>query len=101
MVLLGFFFTFTLSIQIKLGYKVLKAALTALPIAISINIGFLAQKLTRSLGRHTMTLGAVANVFFTYVQDVQPWQFILGLLLTNNGMGINHEPLVLGYAERR
>ena len=99
MVLLGFFFTFTLSIQIKLGYKVLKAALTALPIAIS--IGFLSQKLTRSLGRQTVTLGAVANVFFTYGQDVQPWQFILGLLLTNNGMGINHEPLVLGHAERR
>jgi EmrB/QacA subfamily drug resistance transporter len=99
MIMLGFFFTFTLVLQIGLGYKVLEAALTGLPTAvgISFSIGFLAQKLTKKLGRYTMTLGTVimaigllAIVFVLALsgQQTQPWQFIPGLLLTGTGMGL-------------
>ncbi|HEY8885994.1 MAG TPA: MFS transporter [Candidatus Microsaccharimonas sp.] len=99
MIMLGFFFTFTLVLQIGLGYKVLEAALTGLPTAvgISVSIGFLAQKLTKVLGRYTMTLGAVlmaiglgAIVLALSISghDTQPWQFIPGLLLTGAGMGL-------------
>jgi len=99
MIMLGFFFTFTLVLQIGLGYKVLEAALTGLPTAvgISFSIGFLAQKLTKRLGRYTMTLGTVIMAIglstvvlalSLYGQDTQPWQFIPGLLLTGAGMGL-------------
>ena len=99
MIMLSFFFTFTLVIQIGLGYDVLKAALTGLPTAvgISVAIGFLAQKLTPKLGRYTMTigtvvmaigLGAIVLAMAISGQDTQPWQFIPGLLLTGLGMGM-------------
>ncbi|MDB5160350.1 MAG: transporter [Candidatus Saccharibacteria bacterium] len=99
MIMLGFFFTFTLVLQIGLGYKVLEAALTGLPTAvgISFSIGFLAQKLTKKLGRYTMSLGAVimgvglgAIVLALAISghDTQPWEFIPGLLLTGTGMGL-------------
>jgi MFS family permease len=99
MIMLGFFFTFTLVLQIGLGYKVLEAALTGLPTAvgISFSIGFLAQKLTKKLGRYTMSLGAVimalglgAIVLALTISghDTQPWGFIPGLLLTGTGMGL-------------
>ncbi|MDB5179399.1 MAG: drug resistance transporter, EmrB/QacA subfamily [Candidatus Saccharibacteria bacterium] len=99
MIMLGFFFTFTLVLQIGLGYKVLEAALTGLPTAvgISFSIGFLAQKLTKKLGRYTMSIGAVimalglgAIVLALAISghDTQPWEFIPGLLLTGTGMGL-------------
>jgi len=99
MIMLGFFFTFTLVLQIGLGYKVLEAALTGLPTAvgISFSIGFLAQKLTKKLGRYTMTLGTIlmaiglGTIVFALSmsgQDTQPWEFIPGLLLTGAGMGL-------------
>jgi len=99
MIMLGFFFTFTLLLQVGLGYSVIEAALTGLPTAvgISFSIGFLAQKLTKRLGRYTMTLGAIimaiglgAIVLALVIagEDTQPWQFIPGLLLTGIGMGL-------------
>jgi EmrB/QacA subfamily drug resistance transporter len=99
MVLVGFFFTFTLMLQIGLGYKVLEAALTGLPTAvgISLSIGFLAQKLTKRIGRYTMTLGAIVLAIgigililtlHNFGNATQPWQFIPGLLLVGTGMGL-------------
>lgn len=99
MIMLGFFFTYTIVLQIGLGYSVIEAALTGLPTAvgISFSIGFLAQKLTKLIGRYTMTLGAVimaiglgAVVLALVISghNTQPWQFIPGLLLTGTGMGL-------------
>jgi len=99
MVMLGFFFTFTLVLQIGLGYDVLKAALTGIPTAvgISLSIGFLSQKLVPRIGRYTMTLGTVLMaiglgslvwVFSHFGLDTQPWHLIFGLLLTGAGMGL-------------
>ena len=99
MIMIGFFFTFTLILQIGLGYNVLKAALTGIPISIgiSVSIGLLAQKLTPILGRYTMSIGAVVMaiglgiilwVFTTFGLDTQPYQLIAGLLITGAGMGL-------------
>lgn len=99
MIMLGFFFTFTLLLQIGLGYDVLKAALTGLPTAVGItfSIAFLAQKLTKRIGRYTMTLGTIVmstglvtlvGTLWLYGQDTQPWAFIPGLFLTGTGLGL-------------
>lgn len=98
MIMLGFFFTFTLILQIGLGYSVIEAALTGIPTAvgISVAIGFLAQKLVPRLGRYTMTLGAIVMVigftlilgaFALFQNDTQPWSLIPGLLILGLGMG--------------
>ena len=99
MIMLGFFFTFTLVLQVGLGYEVLEAALTGLPTAagITFSIAFLAQKLTPRLGRYTMTLGTIilsiglaAVVFVLWRSGINatPWEFIPGLFLTGTGMGL-------------
>jgi EmrB/QacA subfamily drug resistance transporter len=99
MIMLGFFFTFTLVLQIGLGYGVLEAALTGIPTAvgISVSIGFLAGKLTPILGRYTMTLGTIVMaiglglivlVLGLNGLNTTPWEFIPGLLFTGAGMGL-------------
>jgi EmrB/QacA subfamily drug resistance transporter len=99
MIMLGFFFTFTLLLQIGLGYPVLKAALTGIPTAvgISISIGFLGQKLAAKIGRYTMSVGAIIMAlglaslvwaFNTFGLDTQPYHLIVGLLLVGTGMGL-------------
>lgn len=99
MIMLGFFFTFTLVLQIGLGFKVLEAALVGIPtaIGISISIAFLTQKLTPILGRYTMSLGtailligigAVIWPLEAYGIHVSPWAFAPGLLLAGTGMGM-------------
>ncbi len=99
MVMIGFFFTFTLILQIGLGYDVLKAALTGIPISIgiSVSIALLAQKLTPILGRYTMSIGTIVMaiglatllwVFTAFGLDTQPYQLIAGLFITGAGMGL-------------
>ncbi|MEP6710156.1 MAG: MFS transporter [Candidatus Saccharibacteria bacterium] len=99
MLMLGFFFTFTLVLQIGLGYDVLKAALTGIPtaIGISFSIGFLTQKLVPLLGRYTMTLGTVVLAlgllitFWVFDQNglnTAPLQLTPGLLVIGTGMGM-------------
>lgn len=99
MLMLGFFFTFTLVLQIGLGYDVLKAALTGIPIAIGITISMvaLANVLLPRIGRYAMTLGTVImslGLWLTYApmaahgRDVQSLELSLGLLLIGIGMGL-------------
>ena len=99
MIMLGFFFTFTLILQIGLGYSVIEAALTGIPTAIGItlSIGFLAQKLIPRIGRYTMTVGTVVmtigfalivSALAVFKLDTQPWQLIPGLLILGAGMGL-------------
>jgi EmrB/QacA subfamily drug resistance transporter len=100
----GFFLPFTLLLQIGLGYEVIKAALTGIPIAIgiSVTIGLLGQKLIPKLGRYAMTLGTVVmavglwTIYFFVRQsglDTTPWEFIPGLLITGGGMGLIMSPI--------
>jgi EmrB/QacA subfamily drug resistance transporter len=99
MLMLGFFFTFTLVLQIGLGYSVLEAALTGIPtaIGISVSIGFLTQKIVPKLGRYAMTIGTVVlgiGLLTTLLTmqhfgiDTQPLQLTPGLLITGAGMGM-------------
>lgn len=99
LVMIGFFFTFTLTLQIGLGFEVIKAALTGLPVAlgIAISIGFIAPKLTPIIGRYTMTIGSVLlaiGLALTGIvvshqgMDVNPWQLVPWLLLIGMGMGM-------------
>jgi EmrB/QacA subfamily drug resistance transporter len=104
MIMLGFFFTFTLLLQVGLGYSVLEAALTGIPtaIGISVSIGFLAQKLIPKLGRYAMTVGTLilAAGFITTAlmlqiigTDATPWHFVPGLLIIGTGMGLVMGPI--------
>jgi EmrB/QacA subfamily drug resistance transporter len=99
LVMIGFFFTFTLSLQIGLGFEVIKAALTALPVAIGIgvSIGVIAPNLTRLIGRYTMTIGTIVmvigfwltvNTFQQGGADTNPWTLAPGLFLIGTGMGM-------------
>jgi len=98
MIMLGFFFTFTLILQIGLGYSVIKAALTGIPTAVGISlaIGFLAPRLVPRLGRYVMTIGSIIMAIgFGLIigaltlsgLDTQPWQLVPGLLVLGLGMG--------------
>lgn len=100
----GFFLPFTLLLQIGLGYEVILAAVTGMPIAVGIasSIGFFGQKLIPKLGRYALSLGALimaSGLWLTYfiVQanglDITPWHFIPGLLLTGSGMGLVMAPI--------
>lgn len=99
MIMLGFFFTFTLMLQIGLGYDVLKAALTGIPTAIGITIAMvgLANLLIPRIGRYTMTIGTIVlalGLWLTFLplaahgRDTQPLELTGGLLLLGIGMGL-------------
>lgn len=98
MLMLGFFFTFTLVLQIGLGYSVLEAALAGIPTAIGITLAMvaLANLLLPRIGRYAMSLGAVVmslGLLFTYWpmaahgRNTQPLELSAGLLLVGIGMG--------------
>lgn len=102
--LLGFFLTFTLMLQIGIGYDVLKAALTGIPTAVGItlSIALLGPKLINSLGRYTVSIGTIVMIsgLFTlgwlinrFGMDMEPWYFIPGLLLVGSGMGLIMAPI--------
>jgi len=104
MIMLGFFFTFTLLLQIGLGYSVIEAALTGIPTAvgISFSIAYLSGKLVPKLGRYAMTLGTVilgsgfGIIAFTLHlsgADTSPWEFIPSLFIIGTGMGMVMGPL--------
>jgi EmrB/QacA subfamily drug resistance transporter len=99
MLLLAFFLTFTLVLQIGLGYDVLPAALTGIPTAvgISVSIGVLAPKIVPRLGRYTLTVGAalmavglaaVLWVLAAVREDTNGWELAPGLLVVGLGMGL-------------
>jgi MFS family permease len=99
LVMIGFFFTFTLTLQIGLGFEVIKAALTGLPIAIGIgiSIGGIAPNLAKVIGRYTMTIGTVvmaiglaitALIFQNEGMKTNPWHLTPGLLIIGTGMGM-------------
>lgn len=103
-VMIGYFLTFTLVLQIGLGYSPIKAALTGIPTAVGMTLGFtfLGQKLIRRYGRSVLPLGAVifsvglvaaAWVFTRGLLDTHPWQLILPLLLIGIGLSLIMIPL--------
>lgn len=102
--MLGFFFPFTLLLQIGLGYSVIIAALTGIPtaIGISVTMGALAQRITPKLGRYTVSLGTLImaiglTIIYLFVQahglQTTGWEFIPGLLITGMGMALIMAPM--------
>jgi len=98
MAMIGFFLTFTLVLQIGLGFSAVHAALTGLPTAfgIAMTMAIAGDKLVPKLGRYALSLGAVVMavglvittwVLHRYNFGVHSWQLIPGLFVTGMGMG--------------
>jgi EmrB/QacA subfamily drug resistance transporter len=98
MVMIGFFLTFGLFLQIGIGYSPLHAALTGVPLAIGIAVTMatLGEKFIPKLGRVAMNIGVVvmgsgliatSYVFYHYTYHTHSWQLIPGLLCFGIGMG--------------
>jgi EmrB/QacA subfamily drug resistance transporter len=103
-VMLGFFLTTTLVLQIGLGYSVLHAAITGIPTAVGIalSIGLFGQKLIPKLGRYALTLGSIVMMIglsyigwliHRYGLGVHSWQFAPGLFTIGSGMGLVMMPI--------
>jgi EmrB/QacA subfamily drug resistance transporter len=102
--MIGFFLPFTLLLQVGLGYEVIKAALTGIPLAIGISVAMavFSQKIIPKLGRYTMTLGTVImatglGIVYWFINqhglDTTPWEFIPGLLIIGAGMALIMSPM--------
>jgi EmrB/QacA subfamily drug resistance transporter len=104
MAMIGMFFIFTLVLQIGLGYSVIKAAVTGIPLAIgiSVSIAALSQALIPRLGRYLVTLGtlvmaagliAESLVISHFGRGLSPWTLAPILLVTGIGMGSMMAPI--------
>lgn len=103
-IMLGYFLTITLMMQIGLGYSPIKAALTGIPTAVGMTIGFaaLGQKLIAMFGRTVILIGAatfVAGLVGTtwviehFGIDAQPLYFTPGLLVLGIGLSLVMIPI--------
>jgi len=103
-VMIGYFLISTLTLQIGLGYSVVKAALTGIPLSIGIaaTFGVLGAKVIPRLGRYSMTLGTIvmssglvylAWAFQHFGTRTSPWEIIPGLLPIGIGMGLIMMPV--------
>jgi EmrB/QacA subfamily drug resistance transporter len=97
MAMIGFFLTFTLFLQVGLGFSAVHAALTGMPVAIGIGMtmALAGEKLVPKLGRYALAVGSTImalglvttlSVMHHYQLAVHSWQLIPGLLLTGIGM---------------
>ncbi len=103
-IMIGYFLTITLVLQIGLGYSPLKAALTGIPTAVGMTIGFavLGQKLVMRFGRSVIGFGAAVFaaglLYATWVVtnfgiDASPWEFLPGLLILGVGLSLLMIPI--------
>jgi EmrB/QacA subfamily drug resistance transporter len=103
-VMIGYFLTFSLSLQVGLGYSPIKAALTGIATALGITVGFvgLGQKLITKIGRYTIIVGAVlfaAGLIVTsaiishYTLGTHPWQLLPSLFLAGLGLSCVMVPM--------
>ncbi|MGF7228653.1 MAG: MFS transporter [Candidatus Saccharibacteria bacterium] len=103
-IMIGYFLTFGLSLQIGLGFSPLKAALTGIPTAVGMTVGFavLGQKMVGKFGRKVITFGAAtfsAGLIYTswiishYTLNAHPWQFIPGLFIIGVGLSLVMVPI--------
>jgi EmrB/QacA subfamily drug resistance transporter len=99
MAMIGFFLTFTLMLQIGLGFSPIHAALTGLPIAVGVaaTMAILGEKVIPKLGRYSLALGSVimaiglgltAWLVYHYGISLHSWQLIPSLAFVGIGMGL-------------
>jgi EmrB/QacA subfamily drug resistance transporter len=103
-VMIGYFLTATLVMQIGLGYSPIKAALTGIPTAVGMSFSFivLGNKLIKRYGRNVISIGCAvfsAGLIYTvwvvtrYELGTHPWQFIPGLFVTGMGLALIMAPI--------
>jgi MFS family permease len=98
MAMIGFFLTFTLLLQVGLGFSAIHAALTGLPTAFGIALTMsMFGKVLPKLGRYALSAGTVVMaagltvvtlLIHHYGLSMHSWQFIPGLLVVGVGMGL-------------
>lgn len=97
-VISGFFLTFTLFLQVGLGYSILKAGLTGIPFSIGVSLaaGLSGPVFVPRFGRNIITVGPVVMAIgfglFIWTIDhfggaVTPYEMTPSLLLAGLGMG--------------
>jgi EmrB/QacA subfamily drug resistance transporter len=100
----GFFLTFTLFLQIGLGYSVLKSGLSGIPFSVGVSIaaGLSGPVLVPRFGRNIVTAGplvmAAGIILFIwsighYGGAVTPYELIPSLFLAGAGMGFVVAPV--------
>lgn len=103
-IMIGFFLTFTLMLQIGLGFSVLRAALTALPTAFGIggSIAIAGQSLVTKFGARVVAAGSILSaiglsltvfMFDHYGLALHAWQLIPVLFLNGVGVGLMIAPM--------
>ena len=103
-VIFGFFFIFTIYLQIGLGYSILKAGLTGIPFSLGVSLaaGMSGPVLVPRFGRKIISAGPLimgagyALFLWTirhYGGDVTPWEFIPSLFIAGLGMGCVVAPI--------
>jgi EmrB/QacA subfamily drug resistance transporter len=102
--MLGYFLTVTLVMQVGLGYSPIKAALTGVPTAVGMTIGFavLGQKMIGKFGRNVIPMAsaifAIGLVYTAWIIThfslaTEPWHFIPGLLVIGIGLSLTMIPI--------
>ncbi len=103
-VMIGYFLTFQLAMQAGLGYSPIKSALTGVPTAFGMTIGFavLGNKLIPKFGRYVISFGSTAFaaglvyaswILSHYGLAAHPWQFIPGLFIVGVGLSLVMAPI--------
>jgi EmrB/QacA subfamily drug resistance transporter len=103
-VVFGFFFIFTIFLQIGLGYSILKAGLTGIPFSLGVALaaGLSGPVLVPRFGRTVVSAGPVimgagyAAFLLTirhFGADVTPWEMIPSLIVAGLGMGCVVAPI--------
>lgn len=97
-VVFGFFFIFTIYLQIGLGYSILKAGLTGIPfsLGVALSAGLSGPVLVPRFGRNIISVGPIIMgagyglfllTIWHFGAEVTPWEFIPSLLVAGLGMG--------------
>jgi EmrB/QacA subfamily drug resistance transporter len=103
-VVFGFFFIFTIFLQIGLGWGILKAGLTGIPfsLGVSITAGLSGPVLVPRFGRKIISAGPIimglGYLFFLWTlrhfgAEVTPWELIPSLIVAGAGMGCVVAPI--------
>lgn len=102
--MIGYFLTFTLILQIGLGFSAIKAALTGVPTAVGMSISFivLSQRLIQKFGRGVIIIGSVtfaagligtSVVLNRYGLGSHAWMFIPSIFFTGLGLALIMAPI--------
>jgi hypothetical protein len=100
----AFFLTFSLFLQIGLGFTALHSGLTTIPFSVGSAVGSaVSVRLAPRLGRSILSLGclllvagmlAVIATISRYGEHIHSWQLLPGLVICGLGLGLTVPPLI-------